>query len=804
MTRDWSPGRALLFALLLLPTSLLAQADHLLLSEVAVVTRNPVSTFGSPFIEIVNPTAAAIALEDVYLSNAEDESFGRHYWQIVTGGSAGGGTSGNFHARFPVGLEIAAGDTMVIAIEGSTEFTEAYGHAPDLELYEDGAAPDAVPEMREAFPGAIGAGLGSAGTNTPAMASGSGAADGLILYTWDGASDRVQDLDYLIYGTDTNPRVDKTGVTVDGPDAGDEASVYQDDTLRGDQISAGNAPTFGQSLVRNDATETGEPQTGGNGLTGHDETGEDLAGAWTLGSNQDPAGPPAAPFAPAPIVTATTVGSALGDLPTTITVTALAFDEVAAVTISFRVDGGDWLTTDGALLSGDAWRAQVPAQAAGAVVDWYAAIAGTGGGTALHPVDGDVRPAQFTVADAPSGSLAAKLLITEVNTGANIFPFTDMTQIAREFVEIHNPNAFAVDMSDYYLTDAINYVGSTQQYWYITDGEPAQDTVGGGHYNDFTARFPDGFTIEPAQTIVVSMASSGWFERIYGRLPDIELYEDELSIEGVPDMRPVFDNPDDQPEGNSIYTPGRDDGGSSDELPKGIPELEEFFGEPIILYHWLADAPTVTDIDVFMWGDSKTGDFRVGFQKTEADGYLDDTPVADQDWFESVDTTGDFSYTRDDENEGQQSPAGGNGVDGRDETSEDWSTTFTLSSPTPGLFLAGQPTAPAIELSVPARTFIPRLGERFPISMVGTANAEIRLRILDLEGRVILTLWDTRFDGAVNDIAGYPTIVEWDGRDETFDRVRAGMYVVHMEAVDLITGERSQKTAPVVVATRLE
>ncbi len=239
MTRDRSPerrspGPLALLALLLLPAALLAQdADHLLLSEVVVVTRNPVSTFGSPFIEVTNPTGAAISLDDVYLSTAQDVALGKLYWNIVTGANQGGGTSGNVHARFPLGLSIAAGDTMVVSINGSTQFQQAYGYLPDLELFEDGIAPDAVPEMREAFPGGIAAGLGSTGGNTPALGSGSGASDSIVLYRWDGESDLVQDLDYLIYGTSTNVRVDKTGVSIDGPDADDGPSAYLADTAVG-------------------------------------------------------------------------------------------------------------------------------------------------------------------------------------------------------------------------------------------------------------------------------------------------------------------------------------------------------------------------------------------------------------------------------------------------------------------------------------------------------------------------------------------------------------------------------------------
>jgi hypothetical protein len=72
------------------------------------------------------------------------------------------------------------------------------------------------------------------------------------------------------------------------------------------------------------------------------------------------------------------------------------------------------------------------------------------------------------------------------------------------------------------------------------------------------------------------------------------------------------------------------------------------------------------------------------------------------------------------------------------------------------------------------------------------------VRIFDLDGRLVTTLFDSRFDGPP------PLQIAWDGRDSTFERVRAGMYVIHLQAVDRTTGKRTIKTAPVVVATRLK
>jgi hypothetical protein len=125
-----------------------------------------------------------------------------------------------------------------------------------------------------------------------------------------------------------------------------------------------------------------------------------------------------------------------------------------------------------------------------------------------------------------------------------------------------------------------------------------------------------------------------------------------------------------------------------------------------------------------------------------------------------------------------------------------------MQPPTPGVFVASAEKAVTALLSVPPRTFLPKIGERFPISVAAPATWETKVRIVDMEGRVVLNLLDSRFD-TISDIVEAPTVVRWDGRDETYRRLRAGTYVVHMSSVDPVSGDRIEKTAPVVVATRL-
>ncbi len=235
----------------------------LLLSEIAVTPTD------GEFIEIHNPTSSVIDLSDVYLTDATYAGGGVYYYNIVTGSNAGGGGYGDFHARFPDGASIAPGEYQTIALAGSDAFFATYGSNPTYELYEDGASADAIPDMREALPGSIN---GQGGlTNSGEV---------VILYQWDGQSDLVQDLDYAVWG-DKAEAVDKSGISVDGPDADTTPSTYANDTpISGQDVITATGHATGMSWHRIDMDEGAESKSGGNGATGHDETSEDLSNTW--------------------------------------------------------------------------------------------------------------------------------------------------------------------------------------------------------------------------------------------------------------------------------------------------------------------------------------------------------------------------------------------------------------------------------------------------------------------------------------------------------------------------------------------
>jgi predicted extracellular nuclease len=256
---------------------------ELLLSEIIVTP-----TAGE-FIEIYNPTSSAIDLSDFYLTDATFAgTSSTYYYNIVTGADAGGGSFGDFHARFPDGASIAAGEYQTVALAGSAGFLTEFGAAPTYELFDDGSA-DGEQLMREALPGSIN---GQGGLSNDGEV--------VVLYYWDGASDLVLDMDYAVWG-DKAEAVDKTAVSVDGPDADTDPTPYLDDTAVLDQdVVAGGSHATGNSWQRNDLTEGAEITAGGNGVNGEDETSEDLSNTWcenppTPGEANDCTPPPPPP-----------------------------------------------------------------------------------------------------------------------------------------------------------------------------------------------------------------------------------------------------------------------------------------------------------------------------------------------------------------------------------------------------------------------------------------------------------------------------------------------------------------------------
>ncbi len=273
--------------------------------EKLLITEIVVTPTEGEFIEIYNPGAGDVELTNYYLTDATFQGGNTYYYQIVEG-AGGGGAFGDFHSRFPDGAMIAAGEYQTIALSGDSSFFATHGVLPTYELWEDSTdfAND-VPNMLEAFSGSIG---GQGGlTNGDEV---------VILYNWDGESDLVTDIDYLLYNSGSpvanNEFVDKTGVMIDGPDIDSDSSMYAPDTPGASQMSALNN-SVGFSVQRIDMSEGAQSSAGGNGLDGRDETSEDLNNTFVNNTAPTPNGAYVPPT-PAPTGLTANAGNAVVDL----------------------------------------------------------------------------------------------------------------------------------------------------------------------------------------------------------------------------------------------------------------------------------------------------------------------------------------------------------------------------------------------------------------------------------------------------------------------------------------------------------
>jgi len=228
----------------LLPLVLLAQ-DHLLISEVMI----PSSTeTGKAFVEIYNPTANSVELNSLYLANYNT------YYNMVNGVYPT--TATYFLAKFPSG-QISSKQTITVALDGQA-FRSAFAKAADFEIKSTDAS---IPDMEDVTTG-----------GNPQLEFIRGM---VILFNWNGQSDLIQDIDYFPWGLSvfSSSWMDKSGIRIDGPDAGSDSSAYLNDEAVSLQ-KAWQVPSGGQSLQREGIDEIDEIQSGGNGITGHNEATE--------------------------------------------------------------------------------------------------------------------------------------------------------------------------------------------------------------------------------------------------------------------------------------------------------------------------------------------------------------------------------------------------------------------------------------------------------------------------------------------------------------------------------------------------
>ena len=228
----------------------LGQVDHVIFTEVVLTPSD------GEYVEISNPTESAVDLTNYYLTDGTDISSSKLYYNLPVEDNYWSGSSTDFICRFPNGYTLAPGAAIKISLRDNSAYESVYGQTPDISLDDDMLSVSEESDTK-GNPGA------------PKLHNSS---ETLILFYWDGSSDIVKDVDYLIWG-DNSFAIDKSGV--DG---------YLSDTPTSSQ-SLMPVHATNEKLVRLDkSSEGGETQANGNGITGHDETSEPLADTWTTAS----------------------------------------------------------------------------------------------------------------------------------------------------------------------------------------------------------------------------------------------------------------------------------------------------------------------------------------------------------------------------------------------------------------------------------------------------------------------------------------------------------------------------------------
>ncbi len=209
----------------------------LLLSEITLAPT------GSEYIEIVNPTAFAVPLANLYLSD------NGNYFKLPAGAPTL--TSGDFLIKFPANDIVPAHGVITVALGSSAAFHTAFGADPTYSIAD-----------------------GNVTIVTSMSPSLTDSGEVVVLFQWDGTASVVHDVDLMIAGTPTsgNTIVSKSGYP-------QLTSSYKTDS---NSIAAQvGAPSSGFSTKRI-MLETGhETQTGGgNGYSGDDETSEATGMTW--------------------------------------------------------------------------------------------------------------------------------------------------------------------------------------------------------------------------------------------------------------------------------------------------------------------------------------------------------------------------------------------------------------------------------------------------------------------------------------------------------------------------------------------
>ncbi len=171
----------------------------------------------------------------------------------------------DFFIQFPENAIIEPGETKILSMHNDSVFYDYYDYYPDYNIH------DLKTNGIESFDGnnQVFDYLSHSGNN----------GESLMLFYWNGVSDIIEDVDYFLWGS-RGLAVDKTNINGYLPEQNPDFQTFLDNTI--------NHFSYNRILnEENQFVELGETYLLGNGITGHDETSENLNDSWSVNFNSE-------------------------------------------------------------------------------------------------------------------------------------------------------------------------------------------------------------------------------------------------------------------------------------------------------------------------------------------------------------------------------------------------------------------------------------------------------------------------------------------------------------------------------------
>ena len=639
--------------------------DHLLINEIVL------QPSAGEYIRITNPSSSAINLSDYYLTDATDTTTGKYYYNLPSGADYWSGGSTDFIARFP-DTTISAGGSLILGLGRTIDYVTTYGSSPHLSLKDD---------MLNAVDGVTTIG-GSPNVKLDNVA------ETLVLFSWDGTSTTVKDVEYLIWGTDNASAgvymLDKSGV-----------AGYLADTPVTSQ-SYMTTHTDGFKLIRNSLEGT-ETSSGGNGITGHDETSENLAHTWS-------------------VVDLTIVKPIISNIVATpsdpettedIIITADVTDAsgLSTVTLTYTFPSATGSPTSVAMTAtgANSYTVTIPATNAAGTMAYYIVAVNTSSLFRTSAIKG------ITIADPPPPVTIQTIRDNFSSYSGTIVNLNVVVAIGSGITRTDRTEAYVQDESGYGIVlsatgllnpalvqgDSINLVGEVSEY------NGTKQIINFSSTSLATGRPVPGIrTITSAE--LAADANQGSFVKVWGAV--------QSRSDGV--------------------------GGGSN---VGLEDADGLLTVRIWDTTHLLDDPTA---DSLLQVGNLVQVFGIASQYN-GDGQLLAAYASDIQPYQ----------------EGEESEGG-------------------------------------TSLTVAPYPFVPQLAEKIQYTYKFPANSRVTLRIFDMSGHIVTTLFEDYRSLALE------VTKTWNGRNEIYQVVAPGTYIMHLETVNRSTGEILTDMAPVVIGSR--